>query len=129
MQKHKKRKVYDNDYVLLSDKPYVYKPSMKHTRFIEHKEESDEGFDREDTAYSRREAHANQNQVINGKIRVSRQQLNSVMKSKLDIYTILTKEGQYYLPPLTDCTMEFIKDIMTGKKKVSARTHSSVFSF
>ena len=43
------------------------------------------------------------------------------MKSKLDIYNILSKEGQYYLPDITECSMQFIKDILAGKKKVSAR--------
>jgi hypothetical protein len=43
------------------------------------------------------------------------------MKSKLDIYNILAKEGQLYLPPYNECPMTFIKDIMTGKKKVFKR--------
>jgi len=41
------------------------------------------------------------------------------MKSKLDIYNILSKEGQMYLPPFNECSMSFIKDILNGKKKVS----------
>jgi len=41
------------------------------------------------------------------------------MKSKLDIYNILTKEGQLYMPPMNDCTMNYIKEVLTGKKKVS----------
>jgi hypothetical protein len=43
------------------------------------------------------------------------------MKSKLDIYNILAKEGQLYLPPYNECPMTFIKDVMTGKKKVFSR--------
>lgn len=50
---------------------------------------------------------------------MSRGQLNSAMKSKLDIYNILAIEGQLYLPPLKDCTMDFMKAVVTGKKKVS----------
>ena len=42
------------------------------------------------------------------------------MKSKADIYKILTKEGQLYLPPIDECPMIFIKDVLMGKKKVSA---------
>ena len=53
------------------------------------------------------------------KVVVTRSQLQGVMKSKLDIYNILTKEGQIYLPPFNECTMQFVKDIFTGKKKVS----------
>jgi len=52
------------------------------------------------------------------KIQVSRSSLKSVMKSKLDVYNILSKEGQFYLPPINECTMDFIKDILTGKKAV-----------
>lgn len=55
-------------------------------------------------------------------VQVSRSQLKGVMKSKLDIYNILSKEGQLYLPPINDCPMTFIKEILTGKKEVSAAT-------
>lgn len=53
------------------------------------------------------------------RVTVSRSQLKGVMKSKLDIYNILTKEGQMYMPPVNECTMEFIKEVLMGKKKVS----------
>ena len=52
-------------------------------------------------------------------VSVSRSQLNSAMKSKLDMYNILAIEGQLYLPPFQDCTMDFIKQLVTGQKKVS----------
>ena len=64
----------------------------------------------------------------NGKIEATRSMLGTQMKNKLDIYNILSKEGQYYLPPLTDCAMGFIKDILTGMKKVS-RIHLLHVSF
>ena len=51
-------------------------------------------------------------------VTVSRAQLVGKMKSKADIYKILTKEGQLFLPPFDECPMVFIKDIMMGKKKV-----------
>ena len=51
-------------------------------------------------------------------IQVSRSQLKSVMKSKLDIYNILTKEGQLYLPQINECPIEFINAITNGRKKV-----------
>ena len=53
-------------------------------------------------------------------VTVSRAQLSGKMKSKADIYKILTKEGQLYLPPIDECPMIFIKDVLMGKKKVSA---------
>jgi hypothetical protein len=44
-------------------------------------------------------------------IRVTRSELSSKMKSKLDVYNILANEGQLYLPPYDYCTMEFIQAI------------------
>ena len=58
-------------------------------------------------------------------ITVSRAQLTGKMKSKADIYKILTKEGQLYLPPIDECPMIFIKDILMGKKKVCCSMSSS----
>jgi hypothetical protein len=54
-------------------------------------------------------------------VKVSRSELAGAAKSKLDFYNILAKEGQYYLPPYTECTMLFIRDITMGKKKVKLR--------
>ncbi len=51
-------------------------------------------------------------------VEVSRGQLNSAMKSKLDIYRILAIEGQMYLPPFKDCSMDFLKGVINGTKKV-----------
>ena len=53
------------------------------------------------------------------KITVSRSELQGKVKSKLDIYNVFTKEGQLYLPPFSECSMDFMKDIMCGKKKVN----------
>jgi hypothetical protein len=50
---------------------------------------------------------------------VTRSELQSKVKSKLDIYNVLAKEGQVYLPPFNECSMDFIKDVFCGKKKVS----------
>jgi len=57
-------------------------------------------------------------------VEVSRGQLNSAMKSKLDIYRILAIEGQMYLPPFKDCTMDFLKGVINGSKKVPSRSSS-----
>ena len=48
---------------------------------------------------------------------VTRSQLAGRMKSKLDVYKVLTKEGQYFLPPFNECSMKFVSDIIMGKKK------------
>jgi hypothetical protein len=39
------------------------------------------------------------------------------MKSKLDLFNILSKEGQIYLPPYEYCTMDFLKQILSGNKR------------
>ena len=52
-------------------------------------------------------------------VKVSRSQLASAAKSKLDFYNILANEGQYFLPPYEECPMLFIRDLMFGRKKVS----------
>ena len=56
------------------------------------------------------------------KLKVTRAELSGRMKSKLDVYRVLTKEGQYYLPPYTECTMDFMADVIQGKKKVSTES-------
>ena len=61
---------------------------------------------------------AQQFKMKDDKFLVKKSQLKSVMKSKLDIYNIMTKEGQLYLPPFNECPMLFINDIISGKKKV-----------
>jgi hypothetical protein len=48
------------------------------------------------------------------------------MKSKLDIYRVLSTEGQLYLPPYNEVTMDFLSDIIQGKKKVSMKFDSWV---
>lgn len=54
-------------------------------------------------------------------IRISRSELSSKMRSKLDVYNILANEGQLYLPPYEYCTMEFIQAIFMQRKRVSGR--------
>jgi hypothetical protein len=44
--------------------------------------------------------------------------LRNFVKSKQDLYIILTIEGQLHLPPYDDCTMEFMRDALSGKKKL-----------
>jgi len=44
--------------------------------------------------------------------------LRNFVKSKQDLYIILTIEGQLHLPPYDDCTMEFMRDALAGRKKL-----------
>jgi hypothetical protein len=31
---------------------------------------------------------------------------------------VLATEGQYYLPPYTECTIDYLQGILSGRKKV-----------
>ena len=44
--------------------------------------------------------------------------LRNFVKSKEDLYIILTIEGQLNLPPYDDCTMDFMRDALSGKKRL-----------
>ena len=46
--------------------------------------------------------------------------LKSFVRSKYDIYHIITVEGQYHMPPFDDCNMEFMRAVLRGDKKVIA---------
>ena len=39
-------------------------------------------------------------------------------KSKVEIYRLLTMEGGVYLPTAKDTNFQFLRDIITGSKKV-----------
>lgn len=44
--------------------------------------------------------------------------LRNYVKSKEDLYVILSIEGQFHLPPYDECTMEFMRDALSGKKRL-----------
>ena len=44
--------------------------------------------------------------------------MKMVESSKGEVYRLLKDRGQYYLPPKNMASVEFISDIMLGKKKV-----------
>lgn len=44
--------------------------------------------------------------------------LRNFVRSKEDLYLILTIEGQLHLPPYDDCTMEFMRDALHGVKRL-----------
>jgi len=44
--------------------------------------------------------------------------LRNFVRSKEDLYVILTIEGQLHLPPYDECTMEFMRDALSGKKRL-----------
>jgi hypothetical protein len=44
--------------------------------------------------------------------------LRNFVKSKEDLFVILSIEGQLHLPPFDECTMEFLRDALSGRKKL-----------
>ena len=42
--------------------------------------------------------------------------LSVKFKSKIELYNVLTREGDVYLPPKQDSTQKFLRDIMLGNK-------------
>jgi hypothetical protein len=44
--------------------------------------------------------------------------LRNFVKSKEDLYVILSIEGQLNLPPYDECTMEFMRDSLSGRKRL-----------
>ena len=44
--------------------------------------------------------------------------LRNYVKSKEDLYVILSIEGQFHLPPYDECTMEFMRDALSGRKRL-----------
>ena len=50
-------------------------------------------------------------------------------KSEVEIYRLLTVEGGVYLPPAKDTNFQFLRDIITGSKKVCCATYSGLLAF
>ena len=42
--------------------------------------------------------------------------LAAKFKSKAELYNILTREGEIYLPPKQDSTQKFLREVMRGRK-------------
>ena len=40
-------------------------------------------------------------------------------RTKYEIYRLLTVEGQFYLPPVAETSIEFIGEIVRGEKSVN----------
>jgi hypothetical protein len=56
--------------------------------------------------------------------KVHTREMSRLFKSKHEIYRILSIEGQFYLPPFDECTVDFLRDVFSGKKLVSIHWHS-----
>ena len=51
--------------------------------------------------------------------KIHTREMSRIFRSKKEIYQILLIEGQYYLPPFEECTIDYLRDIFSGRKKVS----------
>ena len=61
---------------------------------------------------------------MNGKVAVNLLDLGSKARSKYEVYKILTNEGNLYLPPYKECSIEFITDYLEGKKSINLDSSS-----
>ena len=48
-------------------------------------------------------------------------------RSKLELYKLLTVDGHLYLPPYKYCSVDFMADIIEGKRKVGIKTAALCF--
>jgi hypothetical protein len=51
-------------------------------------------------------------------VRVMGADLMSKIRSKQDIYYVLSVENQLHLPAFDDCSLDFIREILSGRKKL-----------
>jgi hypothetical protein len=70
-----------------------------------------------------REAGVQKTQSVMGQSvemkKIHTREMSRIFRSKKEIYQILLIEGQYYLPPFEDCTIDFLRDMFSGRKRVS----------
>ncbi len=52
--------------------------------------------------------------------KVHTREMSRLFRSKREIYQILVVEGQFYLPPYEECTIDFLRQLFEGTKKVSS---------
>ena len=50
---------------------------------------------------------------------ITAKQFGIAARSKKEAYTIITCQGDYYLPPIQSTRADFIADVLTGEKKVT----------
>ena len=59
------------------------------------------------------------------KKRVNLLDLGNKARTKLELYRLLTAEGQLYLPPYKLCPIDFISDLIIEKKMVQSPFNST----
>ena len=58
----------------------------------------------------------NRNTMEETKNRLTVTDISIRAKSKVELYRVLTTEGEVYLPPCKECNYKLIRDIIAGKK-------------
>ena len=48
--------------------------------------------------------------------------MKALFRSKEEIYNLFLEEGGYYLPPRSKTPIQFLKDVLVGKKELLLRT-------
>ncbi len=79
--------------------------------FITNDESHETSYVEEPTLRATTNYHTKVSQVMSSDLR-------NFVKSKEDLYVILSIEGQLHLPPFDECTMEFLRDALSGRKKL-----------
>ena len=51
-------------------------------------------------------------------IRVNGEELRQKLQSKGDLLHMLAIEGQYHVPDANQCTMDFLRDVIAGRKRL-----------
>ena len=92
-----------------------YQPQMMLPNFIRNVEEDDFSNDILSRAEPVLRTHTNHHTQVK---RVMASDLRNFVKSKEDLYIIMSIEGQLHLPPYDECTMEFMRDALSGKKRL-----------
>ncbi len=67
-------------------------------------------------------------QMVGTVKRIQTRELSRLFRSKREIYQILVIEGQFYMPPFEECTIDFMRSLFSGKKKVSSFAIPNAYS-
>ena len=85
--------------------------------FIKNADDEDQSFDLKPTQQKEPAINVRTNYYTKVS-QVVASDLRNYVKSKEDLYVILSIEGQLHLPPYDECSMEFMRDALSGRKKL-----------
>ena len=99
--------------LLDSQPPSIHQANFITTRNDDHEASYDQSATAEPIHIVRTQTNARSNVT-----QVMASDLRNFVKSKEDLYVILSIEGQLHLPPYDECTMEFMRDALCGRKRL-----------